>query len=464
MSTPDVQTVVDEALAELKQTTVGYLEYARLLTEGKYTPKDGSGTHWQKAEALLSPLGSDTPNNPTVPTVPAGKGLSIWVDDGMIESTFQEKGAWQYAVAQQPAASGDAIWSVANAGCPVFIYGNIEDIDGPDESDPAGLNNGVSYNDAVTNNWFVAGWSGSAIVGGGPTYNEGGAPFSDGTYVSYLADVSNSGYIAKWISNMIALCHANGFAGVHIDNTIQNGAHVITSGAAPVPQSNWAAYQITALTSIVSAFHAASPPLKVGCNINAYGSAGWDSLGSTDRAWLAQVVATGIDVAFREYFLFYGNGARASDSGSIALWLDALTDTQTAGCAFVARPGYGVIEGDPDTMPNVQRERYARAAFLTYWDGYGSSYSSLDGDASWNQNFGYFIGTPAAAAVAVGGGYSRAYHGPPGALAGLALWNPSGSPQAFTLTGTWENQAGTTGLTGTVTVPAYDGWALNRTA
>ncbi len=388
------------------------------------------------------------------PPPPVDKWLSIQGQSGDIQATWPGgTPPFAYAVVQQPWASGDADWAVANTGLDCYCYTSIADILSGSPSSPG---DGVSYNDCVANGWFVTGYSSGILGGSTPTYNASGHGFAG----EYLANISDAGYINKFCSNMIAVCNAHGFKGIFIDNQGPNFAGYWYG--APVPEAAWTSATLTAIQSITTQFHAAG--LKVIVNANTYPSSLYSDDGAGDRTWANDLVAKGIDGLETEFWLFRADGYLYAAYSAISGWLGIQTDLQTAGVMFMGHPGNGVSDGDPLGIPDDQRNRYALGAHRIHWDGSHATFTATTSDASVNPNFGYDIGTPVGAigGVAVGGGFSRTYSGGGGYTAGLTLWNAGSSSQAFTLpAGNWTRQDGAI-VSGVVTVPAWDAWFLNQ--
>ena len=57
----------DQAVAALEATTITYPAWVKKVADGKYSPKDGSGTYWGKAFAALAQIGVTPPPPPPPP-------------------------------------------------------------------------------------------------------------------------------------------------------------------------------------------------------------------------------------------------------------------------------------------------------------------------------------------------------------------------------------------------------------
>ena len=116
----DDATLRDQAVAELEQTTIAYPAWLERVHGGTYDPKDGSGTHWGKALALLAEIGASpsgwtcAPPQPPIHTVQNATVVALNVNNttGGTFTDYEIDGTNDSAVLLQGSTTGCTVQRV----------------------------------------------------------------------------------------------------------------------------------------------------------------------------------------------------------------------------------------------------------------------------------------------------------------------------------------------------------------
>jgi hypothetical protein len=244
---------------------------------------------------------------------------------------------------------------------------------------------------------------------------------------NYIGDVGNPAYQAAWTNNVSSFLSASGADGVFIDDVLADIA-VLTGRAYPAKYPSQEAW----MDAIVSFIDYVGPALKakgfyVLVNADGYspGNGASDTGALTARFW--QRLGPAVSGLMQENWLqsptdithLRSDGPQWDDNWSG--WRNLGSVAQSMDRDFV-----GLTYG---SSSNTQAMRYAKASFLLDWNGGGSSFIyEVAGADPWASDWTKNIGTPGAAAYAVGAGWRRDYSG------GTVLVNPSSSAsQTFDL-------------------------------
>jgi putative glycosyl hydrolase-like family 15 (GHL15) protein len=282
---------------------------------------------------------------------------------------------------------------------------------------------GVSYQEALANDWLLKDASGQYV--------------RNVAYGAYIGDIGNSAYQQRFVSNVAALLAANGNEGVFIDD-VQMSPTIMTGGVYPAKYPTQRAWE----DATVSFIAAVGPALEargfyVLANAAAYISGNAASDDGTLTAGFWRRLAPSVSGLMSEYWEQLPpdpTQLRASGTSSWTQhwdgWFDLVQVAQSGGADF-----FGLMEGST-TSTNLMR--YGKASFLLGWDGSGGSFVYHPSGDPWNLEWTMDIGQPSGARYPVGAGWRRDYSG------GTVLLNPSPSAsQTFSLGGTYTRADGT---------------------
>ena len=281
-------------------------------------------------------------------------------------------------------------------------------------------NTGVSYQEAVANNWILRDVAGNYIHNAGYRDN-------------VIGDIGNTAYQQRWASNVASYLASVGADGVYIDEVLGDAA-LLTNNIWPVKYPNHQTWY-DAMASFVDYV---GPYLKARgyyVAVNAKNFIGGDiraNDGSLDVMWW-QRLAPSVNGLVSEYW--QQNPINVAESfsdcgcdwtGWWSKWQRLITTAQAGGADF-----YSLVYGSGSDTRTI---RYERASFLMDWNGRGGGmiWNPLDTGDPWNGDWTGNIGTPSGARYAVGVGWRREYSG------GTVLLNSSRSAsQTFALGGSY---------------------------
>ena len=284
---------------------------------------------------------------------------------------------------------------------------------------------GVSYSEALANNWLLKDANGQYL--------------RNTAYGAYVGDIGNPAYQQRFISNVAALLAANGNEGVHIDDVLMTPV-LLTSGVFPAKYPTQQSWE-NAMVSFIQAVGQGLRSRGYYVLAQAIGYIPGDAPGSNDGTTNARFwsrLAPYVSGLLSEYWEQLPNDpTKLRPSGTSSWtqywdgWLDQIDAAQNNGADFFAYM-YG-------TSSSVNIMRYGKASFLLKWDGGGGGfiYQTTSGDP-WNLEWTMDIGQPSASRYQVGVGWRRNYSG------GTVILNPSPSTsQTFALGGTYTRPDGT---------------------
>jgi len=301
---------------------------------------------------------------------------------------------------------------------------------------------GVPYSQAAANGWLLKDSSGNYLVNSGYTSN-------------YIGDVGNPAYQAAWANNVASFLASTGADGVFIDDVLANVGN-ITGKVYPAKYPSQAKWE----DAMVSFINYVGPALKakgyyVLINADAYTSGNSASDTGALAATFWQRVGPGVSGLMWENWLQNPNDIAALRAdgpewnNNWTGWENLVSVAQSMGRDFV-----GLTYG---SATNTQAMRYGKASFLLKWNGGGGAFVyEVAGADPWAADWTANIGTPSAAAFAVGTGWRRDYSG------GTVLVNPSPSAsQTFALGSTYIRPDGS--AVSSVTLAPLSGLVLTST-
>jgi hypothetical protein len=291
---------------------------------------------------------------------------------------------------------------------------------------PQNYTDGVSYSQALANNWLLKDSSGNYV--------------ENVSYGRYIGDFGDPGYqqaFAQWALTFLAQNHNEG---LKIDDTICD-APALTGGVYPAKyptQQAWENAQVSFISTVGDILKAHGYYVMVNATCKIRGNAASNDGSLTAAFW--QRLAPHVSGLCSEYWQqlpsqpttlrLDGNDTWMHFWSS---WQSLVNVAQNAGVDFFA-----AMSGS-STATNIMR--YGKASFLLDWDGKGGAFMYLsDGGSTdpWNPEWTTDIGTPAGAKYQVGVGWRRNY------TAGTALVNPNPTTsQQFALGGTYLMADGT---------------------
>ena len=282
---------------------------------------------------------------------------------------------------------------------------------------------GVSYQEALANNWLLKDASGSYLM--------------NVQYGAYVGDIGNTAYQQRFIDNVTALLSGNGNDGVFIDDVLASPL-LLTGGKYPAKYSSQAAWedaQVSFVRNVGGALRARGFYVLVQAVAWIAGNPASDDGSLNAQFWgrLAPHVS-GIQ---SEYWVQDPNSVtrlRASGPSWYQqwdAWLRLADAAQNGGADFFA-----MMYGATSDIPVM---RYGKASFLLMWDGSGGAFTFDPGQSDpWNLEWTMDVGQPSGSKYQVGQGWRRNYSG------GTVIVNPSpSSSQTFSLGGTFYRSDGT---------------------
>ena len=257
---------------------------------------------------------------------------------------------------------------------------------------------GVSYNEALSNNWLLKDANGQYL--------------KNTAYGAYVGDIGNPAYQQRFISNVAALLAANGNEGVHIDDVLMTPV-LLTGGVFPAKYPTQQSWE-NAMVSFIQAVGQGLRSRGYYVLAQAVGYIPGDAPGSNDGTTNARFwsrLAPYVSGLLSEYWQQLPNDpTKLRPSGTSSWtqywdgWLDQIDAAQNNGADFFAYM-YG-------TSSSVNIMRYGKASFLLKWDGGGGGfvYQTSSGDP-WNPEWTMDIGQPSGSRYQVGVGWRRNYSG-----------------------------------------------------
>jgi Hypothetical glycosyl hydrolase family 15 len=286
-----------------------------------------------------------------------------------------------------------------------------------------GWSAGMTYQEALANNWLLKDASGAYLM--------------NVDYGAYVGDIGNPAYQQRFVDNVSALLARNGNEGAFIDDVLATSAGM-TGGKFPAKyptQQAWEDAQVSFVQYVGQALRARGYYVLVQAIAWIAGNPGSDD-GSLNAAFWSRL-APHVSGIQSEYWIQDPNDVTRLRATGTAWyqqwdgWLNLMNAAQSRGTDFFAMM-YG-------STTNVETMRYGRASFLLLWDGSGGAFTyDIPSGDPWNAEWTTAVGQPAGARFQVGVGWRREYTN------GTAIVNPSPSTsQTFALGGTYMQADGT---------------------
>jgi hypothetical protein len=284
---------------------------------------------------------------------------------------------------------------------------------------------GVSWSDAVANNWLLKDSSGN-YVGYGDGY-------------SYLADIGNTSYQQKFVSQIDAAIRSHpGVDGVFIDNVV---GHLIRPSVKYPDSASYRAAMLSFMKAVGPALKAKGWYVDVNISMSdgSCSACGGQAYDGSQWIWWAGQLASSVNGINMEHWQ--------------QLWDSAATVRVTGSTANTAWDGWqrvpGAVQGmgkdffamEKGGLTDSTKMTYLKGCFLLEWNGGSSAFIYTDNYAGtgdpWNPAWTLDIGQPSGAKFQAGAGWRRNYTG------GTVVVNPSTSTQIFSLGGTYLTAGGT---------------------
>jgi hypothetical protein len=286
-----------------------------------------------------------------------------------------------------------------------------------------GWNTGVSYQEALANNWLLKDANGQYVMNVG--------------YNGYVGDIGNPAYQQRFLDNVAAFLSKNGNEGVFIDDVLMT-PEAMTQGHWPAKyptQQAWADATVSFMAKVGPGLKARGFYVEANAGSYVPGNPG-NTDGSLAASWMRRL-APYVNGLMCEYWVqLSSDTSKLRPSGTSSWtqywdgWADLVNVTQNAGADF-----FGLLEG---SSSSVNTMRYGKASFLLEWNGSGGAFVyHMDADP-WNPEWTMDIGQPSGGKYQVGAGWRREYTN------GTVILNPSPSAsQTFSLGGTYKRADGT---------------------
>jgi hypothetical protein len=303
---------------------------------------------------------------------------------------------------------------------------------------------GVSWGDAAANNWLLKDANGKYVHGSGYP-NE------------YLADIGNSSYQQRFISDMDSDMRAHrGVDGVFIDNVVGN---LISVSDRYRDNASYRLAMLAFIKAVGPALRARGWYVAVNAGMNDAGAHAF--AGETNDAqyiwWYEQIGPYVSGISTERWQQYWGSpGAPVRTSG--AAWNQAWEGWERlpSVVASIGKDFYAITQG---ALTDTGKAAYLRASFLLAWTpGRGTFFYTDDyagqGDP-WMLVATPDIGRPLGPRRRIGVGFKRTF------TSGIAVVNPSPShSQTFGFRRIYRMGDGTT--TRSITLPATSGLVLRR--
>ena len=367
--------LLDQMVAAAHKTTVGYVNK-------HWKPPPPAGTQWATFDSLAAELGAQL-DGPPVPPEPApgpGSTSSLWVCRHNPGTIAQVTNLSRYSLISIPAPDKGRLSTIRQQApdARVICYRNGSFV--TDYATSRDANCGVTYNDAVSNNWILKDGSGQ--------------PLRTARYSGqFFLDISNNAFRQKWISNVTSWAKEDGFDGVFVDDVNPNVDWHLGGQPYPPKFPNRAAY-----SSAMGAWVAAFGPALTGGGLFTIPNIGaaWDEMPPW-KQWTMNCSG-----AVREHFMAGSPPYRGADWGIHAqVEQDVLS---------VGKPFFGLTFG----AANTADQRYVRASFLLFHEpskpsAYAWDVSDTGGADPWNSSWTFDLGLPLGAAVKNGAVWTRKF-------------------------------------------------------
>jgi hypothetical protein len=302
---------------------------------------------------------------------------------------------------------------------------------------------GVSWADAVANNWLLKDGNGNYV------------PYGDG--YSYLADVGNVSFQRRWISDMDADIRTHpGVDGVFIDNIV---GHLIRRSTKYSDSASYRAAMLSFVRTVGKALQAKGWYVAANLSMSdgSCSTCGGQSYDGSQWIWWAGQVASSVDGIALERWQQNWDSARSvrviGSTGSTAWqgWQRVPGAVHSLGKDF-----YAIESG---ALTDVDKARYLRASYLLGWKfGRGAFLYSDNYDGKgdpWTLVARPDIGRPAGVPRRVGVGFRRIF------TSGAVVVNPDPSDfQTFGFQRKYLMPDGRT--TSSLTLPPGSGLVLRR--
>jgi hypothetical protein len=307
----------------------------------------------------------------------------------------------------------------ANPNLKVLVYQNLGAMS--EGVGPGGLSSsGVNFAEANTAHpdWFLKGGGGERLA------------FEDFKWL-WAADVGNPEYQRQWAANVVRLLNSGPWDGVMMDDTNTTNRYHFSSVSKVAQYPNDAAYQ----RAVRSMLERVGPAIQAAGKLAIPNIGSWSEYPGVAREWLPYL-SGGMDEMFLKWSKSAGQGYRGaheweSQVGEIAA-------TESLGKHFIA-----ITQAEPS---DTQGARFGWASSLLAGNGhtvYMASNGQL-GQETWLGDYEAQIGTPTAAATALGNGaWQRTFSG------GLVVVNPTTSTAQVSFGGAYSGDGleGATGAT-----------------
>jgi hypothetical protein len=303
---------------------------------------------------------------------------------------------------------------------------------------------GVSWREAVANNWLLKDANGKYV------------PYGRGYSNLYLADVGNSSYQQRFISEMDSDIRVHrGIDGVLIDNVVGN---LITSSGKYREHGSYRLAMLDFIKAVGPALRARHRYVAVNAGMNDDGAraiAG-DPNDGTQYIWWYRQIAPYVSGISTEHWQQWGSTGSLRTSGTA--WTQAWEGWERlpSVVASMGKDFYAITAG---ALTDTGKAAYLRASFLLAWKpGRGTFFytddSGGEGD-TWRLVTTPDIGRPLGPRRRVGVGFRRTFTG------GIAVANPSPSQsQTFGFQRKYVMPDGTTARS--IALPPTSGLVLRR--
>jgi hypothetical protein len=310
----------------------------------------------------------------------------------------------------------------ANPNLKVLVYQNLGAMS--QGVGPNGLSSsGVNYAEATNAhpNWFLTGSGGERLA------------FEDFKWL-WAADVGNPEYQHLWATNVIRLLNSGPWDGVMMDDTNTTNRYHFNPSSKVAQYPTDAAYQ----KAVRSMLEHVGPAIQAAGKLAIPNMGSWSEFSTVVREWLPYV-SGGEDEMFLKWSKSAGQGYRGSHEWETQL--GEVATTEAMGKHFIA-----ITQAEPS---DTQGARYGWASTLLAGNGHTVFMASngQPGRETWLADYEAAIGTPTAAAAAVGNGaWERAFTN------GLVVVNATTTSVPVTFGGTYSGD-GLTNATGATLGP-----------
>jgi hypothetical protein len=303
---------------------------------------------------------------------------------------------------------------------------------------------GVSWREAVANNWLLKDANGKYV------------PYGHGYSNEYLADIGNSSYRQRFISEMDAdIAVHRGVDGVFIDNVVGN---LISSSNKYRDNASYRLAMLGFIKSVGPALRARGRYVAVNAGMNDDGARAFtgETNDGTQYIWWFKQIGPYVSGISTEHWQQWGSTGSVRTSGTA--WNQAWEGWERlpSAVASMGKDFYAITTG---ALTDTREAAYLRASFLLAWKpGRGTFFytdSSVGKSDPWGLVATPDIGRPLGPRRRIGVGFKRTF------TSGIAVVNPSPSQsQTFGFHRKYLMADGTT--TRSITLPPTSGLVLRR--